>query len=97
MQPEGPGQAAHDACTRLLHRLEPDSSPLWREAEALVERTRGLLIVDASTLDKPYAKASELVHRHWSGKHRRVVAGINLVSRVWSDGTHACSMRPTTG
>jgi hypothetical protein len=27
-----------------------------------------------------------LVTRHWSGKHGRVVQGINLVSLVWTDG-----------
>jgi len=89
VQPEGPRRAAHDALNRLLHRLEPDTAPLWREAELLVDRSRGLLIVDDSTLDKPYAQQIDLVHRHWSGKHRRVVAGINLVSLVWSDDTHA--------
>ena len=89
VQPDGPRRAAHDALNRLLHRLEPDPTPLWREAEALVDRTRGLLIIDDTTLDKPYARKIALVRRHWSGKHRRVVAGINLVTLVWSDDTHA--------
>ena len=89
VQPEGPRQAAHDALTRLLHRLEPDTTPLWQEAEPLLERTRGILVVDDTTLDKPYAREIALVHRHWSGKHRWVVAGINLVTLVWSAGTHA--------
>lgn len=89
VQPEGPRRAAHDALTRLLQRLEPDTTPLWREAELLIDRTRGLLVLDDTTLDKPYARSIELVHRHWSGKHRRVVAGINLVTLVWSDDTHA--------
>jgi putative transposase len=40
-------------------------------------------------LDKPFAQNIALVHRHWSGKHRRVVAGINLVTLVWADDTHA--------
>jgi putative transposase len=89
VQPEGPRRAAHDAFTRLLYRLEPDTAPLWREAEVLVDRTRGLLVIDDTTLDKPYSYEIALVHRHWSGKHRRVVSGINLVSLVWSDDTHA--------
>ena len=74
---------------RLLHRLEPDTAPLWREAELLLDRTRGLLVIDDTTLDKPYAQQIALVHRHWSGKHHRIVAGINLVTLVWSDDTHA--------
>jgi hypothetical protein len=89
VQPDGPRRAAHDAVTRLLQRLEPDTTPLWREAEPLVERDRGLLVVDDTTLDKPYAREIALVHRHWLGKHRRVVAGINLVTLVWSDDIHA--------
>src|SRR5215218_6433336 len=89
VQPDGPRRAAHDALTRLLQRLEPDTLPLWREAEPLVERDHGLLIIDDTTLDKPYARKIALVHRHWSGKHRRVVNGINLVTLVWSDDTHA--------
>jgi putative transposase len=28
----------------------------------------------------------ELVTRHWSGKHRKVVSGINVQSLVWSNG-----------
>jgi hypothetical protein len=89
VQPEGARRAAYDAFTRLLHRLEPDTTPLWLEAESLIDRSRGLLVIDDSTLDKPYSYKVALVHRHWSGKHRRVVSGINLVSLVWSDDTHA--------
>jgi len=95
VQPLGPRRAAPDALTRLLQRLEPDTGPLWDEAQVYVRRTDGLLIVDDSTLDKPYAHHIELVHRHWSGKHHRVVAGINLVTLLWSAGldTIPCDYR----
>lgn len=86
VQPRRANAPAHDAFTRLLHRLEPDPATLWREVEPQVERTRGVLVVDDSTLDKPYAKKMELVHRHWSGKHHRVVDGINLITLLWTDG-----------
>ena len=89
VQPESPRRAAHDALTRLLHRLKPDSTPLWNEAQQHVILHAGLLIVDDTTLDKPYAQRIALVHRHWSGKHHRVVKGINLVTLLWSDGTDA--------
>ena len=89
VQPDQPGRAAHDALTRLLTRCEPDPTPLWHEAQQHVSLHDGLLIVDDSTLDKPYAQQIELVHRHWSGKHHRVVTGINLVTLLWSDGTDA--------
>ncbi len=89
VQPDIPRRAAHDALTRLLQRLDPDPTPLWNEAKQHVVLHDGLLIVDDSTLDKPYARTIELVRRHWSGKHHRVVAGINLVTLLWSDGTDA--------
>lgn len=86
VQPPQPRPPAHDAFTRLLHRLEPDVQTLWQEARTQVARTDGVLVLDDSTLDKPYAKAIELVGRHWSGKHHAVVQGINLVSLLWTDG-----------
>ena len=78
--------AAHDAYTRLLHRLEPDADALWAEVEPDVRRKSGVLVVDDSVLDKPDARAMDLVHRQWSGKHHRVVQGIGLVTLLWTDG-----------
>jgi len=86
VQPDQPDPPAHDAFTRLLTRLEPDPETLWAEARPQVRRDDGVLVVDDSTLDKPYATAIELVTRHWSGKHHAVVQGINLVSLLWTDG-----------
>src|SRR5215210_706242 len=86
VQPEAPDPPAHDAFTRLLHRLEPDPATLWDEARPLVHRDGGWLVLDDSTLDKPYAQTIDRVGRHWSGKHKRVVWGINLITMVWTDG-----------
>ena len=77
---------AHDAYTRLLERLEPDPDVLWAEVRGLVSLTRGCLVADDTTLDKPYGPHIELVTRHWSGKHRAVVQGIHLVTLLWTDG-----------
>ncbi len=38
VQPDGPRRAAHDAFNRVLHRLEPDTTPLWRAAEPLLSK-----------------------------------------------------------
>lgn len=78
--------AAHDAINRLLHRLEPNPDELWQEAKAYIELEQGIVVVDDTMLDKWYAKQMELVSRQWSGKHKRVVQGINLTSLLWSDG-----------
>jgi len=48
--------------------------------------SQGILVIDDSTLDKPYARKMELVTRHWSGKHHAVVSGINLITLLWTDG-----------
>jgi len=85
-QPKGVDGPAHDAYTRLLQRTQSDSEALWREVEAQVKRDQGVLVIDDTTLDKPYAAKMALVTQHWSGKHHRVVRGINLVSLVWTDG-----------
>jgi len=78
---------AHDAYTRLLQRLPPDSQALGQEVESIIKRKGGLLVVDDCTLDKPYASKMALVTSHWSGKHGRVVQGINLISLVWAGAT----------
>ncbi len=86
VQPAQPAPPAHDAFTRLLHRLEPDPATLWAEAAPQVRREQGVVVLDDSTLDKPYARTIGLLTRHWSGKHRRVVQGINLLTLLWTDG-----------
>jgi hypothetical protein len=95
VQPPRPDARAHDALNRLLYRADSDPEALWKEAKPLVRRTGGVLVLDDSTLDKPYAKKIELVVWHWSGKHRAVVRGINLISLVWTDGdrTIPCDFR----
>ncbi len=84
--PEGEEAPAHDAFTRLLQRQPPDTEALWQEAKEFVDLKRGLLILDDTTLDKPYAQKMELVTYHWSGKHQRVVKGIALLTLLWTDG-----------
>jgi hypothetical protein len=86
VQPERPNAPAHDAFTRLLHRLEPDPQALWQEVRPLIRPAEGVLVVDDTVLDKPFARHMGLVGRFWSGRHRRVVQGINLVTLLWTDG-----------
>ncbi len=92
VQPRRADAPAHDAVTRLLHRLEPDPAALWQEGAPLVERTTGNLVGDDSMPDKPYAAKMALVTRHWSSKHHAVVDGINPISLVWTDGDRILPM-----
>ena len=85
-QPDTGRPVAHDAFTRLLHRLEPDSATLWSEVQCQIGNSRGVLVLDDSVLDKPFARKMDLVHYHWSGKHHQVVKGIDLLTLLWTDG-----------
>ncbi len=86
VQPSQADPPAHDSFTRLLRELKPDPDKLWQEAAPLVELHSGLLIVDDTLLDKPYAQKMALVSRQWSGKHHAVVQGIDLITLLWTDG-----------
>ena len=77
---------AHDSLNRLLYRLPADSEALWSEAAAYVNKDQGILVIDDSILDKPYAHKMELVTRLMSGKHKQVVSGIHLITLMWTDG-----------
>ena len=89
VQPPSENAPAHDAFTRLLTRLEPDTEVLWTESRSQVDLNQGILILDDSTLDKPYSKRNDLVYRHWSGKQKAVVSGINLITLLWTEGDRA--------
>lgn len=86
VQPQADNPLAHDSITRLLHREEPDTGNLWHESKNQVNLESGILVIDDSTLDRSYSQKIELVTKHWSGKHHRVVNGINLVTLLWTDG-----------
>ena len=87
VQPESKNAPAHDAFTRLLQRLEPDAETLWEEAKSQIDLQSGILVLDDSTLEKPYSERNALVYRHWSGKQKAVVNGINLITLLWTDGS----------
>src|SRR5258707_14711560 len=73
VQPHSPFAPAHDSFNRLLHRLEPEPEEIWQEAEPLVEKSKGALVIDDSTLDTLYAKTIELGRTHWSGRHHKAL------------------------
>jgi hypothetical protein len=61
-----------------------------------VEEDGGLLILDDTTLDKPYANEIEHVTWHWSGKHNDVVKGINLLTLLWRGSSETEASDKTT-
>jgi putative transposase len=71
----------------LLERQPHHTEALYNEAKQLIRLDKRVLVIDDSTLDKPYSHHIEKLTRHWSGKHHRVFQGINLISTIWRDGS----------
>lgn len=76
---------SHDSANRFLLRESYGPEDLFNEARQLLNLVGGTLNVDDSTLDKPYSQHMELVGHFWSGKHHRVVKGLNLVTLYYTD------------
>jgi putative transposase len=81
-----PDSPSHDCFTRLLQKQPSDTEPLWNEVRKLIKPKKGYLIVDDTTLDKPYSEKIGFLRYHWSGKHHRSVKGIVLITLLWTDG-----------
>ncbi len=60
VQPDYECGPSRDSVNHLLHRLSSDTEALWREAAPFTGRD-GFLILDDSTLDKPYDKKIQYV------------------------------------
>jgi len=76
---------SHDSVNRFLLRECYEPKDLFIEAKRLLNLVGGTLNVDDSTLDKPYSQHMELVGHFWSGKHHRVVKGLNLITLYYTD------------
>ena len=77
---------SHDSVNRFLLREAYEPQDLFNEAKGLLNLLGGTLSVDDSTLDKPYSQHLALVSHVWSGKHHRVVKGLNLITLYYRDG-----------
>lgn len=73
----------HDAFARLLSRFEPDAETLWQEVRTHIDETFGIVILDGSTIDKPFSTRNAFASKPWFGKHQSVVYGINLITLLW--------------
>ena len=58
---------------------------LFNESKIGLELKGGTLSVDDTVLDKPYSHHMDLIGYFWSGKHHRVVKGINLITLYYTD------------
>jgi hypothetical protein len=76
---------SHDSANRFLLRESYAPQDLFNEAKSNLNLIGGTLSVDDSVLDKPYSQKMALVGHFWSGKHHRVVKGINLITLYYTD------------
>ena len=76
------GDISHDSVNRFLERERYDPKDLFDEEKTKIELVGCILSVDDSVLDKPYMDSTKasLVDYFWSGKHKRAVKGINLIT-----------------
>ena len=68
-------------------KIQNPKKLLWERVKNFVQPKTGYLIADDTILDKPFGKNIECVGFHHSGKHKRVVRGICLITLLWTDGT----------
>ena len=86
------GDISHDSINRFLERERYDPKDLFDEERTNIELVDGILSVDDSVLDKPYmdAKKASLVDYFWSGKHKAIVKGINLITLFYTNINGVC-------
>ena len=82
---------SHDSVNRFLSRENYEPRDLFNEASEQLNLKGGTVNVDDSTLDKPYSHQMDLVGHFWSGKHHRVVKGVNLITLYYTD-PQGCSL-----
>ena len=81
------GSVSHDSINRFLERERYTPKDLFEEEKNKIELSSGTLSVDDSVLDKPYSdpEKAAFIDYFWSGKHKRIVKGINLITLFYTD------------
>lgn len=80
-------EVSHDSINRFLLREQYTPRDLFDEVKDNLILMAGTLSVDDSVEDKPYRDHSKsaFVDFFWSGKHKRSVKGINLITLYYTD------------
>jgi Transposase DDE domain len=80
-------ELSHDSVNRFLLREQYTPKDLFDEVKGELNLSGGTTSIDDSVVDKPYRNSSkiELVGYFWSGKHKRTVKGINLITLYYTD------------
>ena len=72
---------------RFLLREQYEPKDLFIELRPHINLSGGTLSGDDTVIDKPYSdpNLTELIGYFWSGKHHRVVKGIQLITLYYTD------------
>ena len=78
---------SHDSVNRFLLRKRYEPYDLFDEVKPYINLIGGTLSGDDTVIDKPHsnAKLTELISYVWSGRHHRVVKGIQLITLYYTD------------
>ncbi len=78
---------SHDSVNRFLLREKYEPKDLFSEIKPHIQLLGGTLSVDDTVIDKPYSNPNltELIGYFWSGKHHRIVKGLNLLTLYYTD------------
>src|SRR4028119_616667 len=81
------GQVSHDSINRFLVRERYTPDDLFEWVKPKIQLYGGSLSGDDTVLDKPYSNPGQtaLVDYFWSGKHKKVVKGLNLITLYYTD------------
>ena len=73
---------SHDSVNRFMHREDYTPKDLFDESTKDINLNGGTVSVDDMVIDKPYANYIYYIGYFYSGKHHRVVQGINLITLI---------------
>ena len=78
---------SHDSVNRFLLREKYEPKDLFSEIKPHIQLLGGTLSFDDTIIDKPYSNPNltELIGYFWSGKHHRIVKGLNLLTLYYTD------------
>ncbi len=78
---------SHDSVNRFLLRERYEPKDLFEDVKHEINWVGGTVSGDDTVIDKPYSDPSltELMGYFWSGKHHRVVKGIQLITLYYTE------------
>lgn len=78
---------SHDSINRFLLRSDYTPKDLFMEVSPKIKLEGGTASVDDMVIDKLYSNSdkAELIDYFWSGKHKKVVKGINVITLYYTD------------